>query len=300
MKRLLIGGVVTLVLLVAVVAGAVALYWNQIVGDAIERGATYALGVDTRVGFVRLRLLRGDFAMSSFRIRNPSGFDEAYFLAMDSARIGVDLGTLQQEVVRIPTFELEGIDVALERAGKQTNYGRILENLARFEKKGAPKPPDASGAGEKRFIVDRLLITDVQARVEWSEVASNETGLQVVIPQIELRDVGAHNARGVAMAELTDIVLKAILGSIARYGTNLPGAILTGLNGGLGELSRVSNVLVSGAGKATVDKVADAVGGEVGEAVRGVGGSAAGAVGEAVGEEAKKALGGLFGGGEKE
>jgi hypothetical protein len=295
-KKILLG---LLVLFFAAVGG-VWLYTNEILGNAIERGATYALGVDTRVGFVRLRLLDGDFAMSGLRIHNPPGFDEPDFLDLDGAHIRVDLGTLRSEVVHVPEFTLQGVDVALEREGRKTNYGVIMANLARFESKGSKPPPDASSAGEKRFIVDRVLIRDVEARVEWNELASDATGMQVQIPQIELKDIGAGNARGVVMSELTAIVLKAVLGAVARYGTNLPAAILGGLNSGLGDLTRVPGVVVSGVGKAAVDHVADAVGGEVGDAVRGVGGSATEAVGKAVGSSAGKALGGLFGGKKQE
>lgn len=296
MKKILLG----LLALFFVGLGGIWLYTNEIVGTAIERGATYALGVDTRVGFVRLRLLNGDFAMSGLRIDNPPGFDEPSFLELDSARIHVDLGTARSEVVHIPEFTLQGVDVALEREGRNTNYGVIMANLGRFESKGAKLPPDAPATGQKRFIVDRVLIRDVAARVEWSELASDATGMRVEIPQIELTGIGADNARGVVMSELTGIILKAVLGSIARYGTDLPGAVLSGLNSGLGGLTRVPGVVVSGAGKAVVDHVADAVGGEVGDAVRGVGGSATEAVGKAVGSSASKALGGLFGGKQQE
>jgi hypothetical protein len=300
-KKIAIGVAAGLLLLLVVVVGGVALYSNQILGKAIERAATYALGVDTTVGFVRLRLLRGDFSMRGFVVDNPRGFDEPHFLALDRAYIAVKRDTLRQPVVRIPRFELEGIEVALEKEGRATNYGVITSNLKRFESgDAAPPPGEKEPAAEKRFIVDRLLIRDVKARLEWSELASDQTGVRVEIPEIELKGIGAHNAQGVVMSELTGIVLKAILGAIARYGTNLPGVITSGLESGLGGLSRVGGVMVHGMGKAGVDKVADAVGGPVGDAVRGVGGSAAKSVGEAVGREASKALGGLLGGEEEE
>jgi hypothetical protein len=117
-----------------------------------------------------------------------------------------------------------------------------------------------------------------------------------VIPQIELKDIGAHNAQGVVMSEFSAIVMKAILGSIARYGTDLPGVMLGELNKGLGGVARVPGVVVTGMGSNLVEATGAAVGGETGDAIRGVGGSAVESVGEAVGDEAAKALGGLFGG----
>jgi hypothetical protein len=294
MKRILIG----LVVLFLAAGAAVSLYINQIVGGAIERGASYALGVDTRVGFVRLRLLPADFRLRRLRIANPPGFDEPRFLALSSAEIDVARETLLEDVVVIPLFALDDIDVALEREGKQTNYGVILENLSRFES-GEPPAQEAEpydAGSERRFIVKRLVISDVTAHVEWSGLASDQSALKVVIPQIELKDIGAHNAQGVVMSEFSAIVMKAILGSIARYGTDLPGVMLGELNKGLGGVARVPGVVVTGMGGNLVEAAGAAVGGETGDAIRGVGGSAVESVGEAVGDEAAKALGGLFGG----
>ncbi|MGI9592141.1 MAG: hypothetical protein ACR2P8_12285 [Myxococcota bacterium] len=143
--------------------------------------------------------------------------------------------------------------------------------------------------------MNRIAITNVDAYVEGNELAADETGLQLTIPEIVLENVGAENAKGVAMSELTDIILKAILGSIARYGGDLPGAMLSALKGDLGGLGRVPGVVVSGLGGSAVEKVGEMVGGEVGDQIRGVGGSAAEGVGEAVNESAKDALQGFFG-----
>lgn len=298
MKKVLIA----LVLLVVLAVGGISLYVNEIIGTAIERAGTYAMGVDTRVGFVRLRLTRADFRMNRFRIGNPAGFDEPSFLTLGSATIDVDPGTLRKPVIVIPEIRLDDIDVALERKGNKTNYGVILNNVGRFErgKPAGKAPPAEAPASQKRFIVNRILITNVDAYVEWSKLAADQTGLKVRIPEIELKNVGAENAEGVAMAELSNIVLKAILGSVARYGGDLPGAILGSLNGGLQGVERVPGVVVSGLGGSAAEKVGKAVGGEVGDAIMGVGGDASESVGNAVGDEAKKALGGLFGGDKEE
>ena len=297
MKKILIG----LVVLFLAAAAAVSLYVNQIVGGAIERGATYALGVDTRVGFVRLRLLPADFRLRRLRIANPPGFDEPYFLKMGGAEIDVARETLLEDVVVIPLFALDGSEVALEREGTQTNYGVILDNLSRFESGKPPAEGQPADAGsQKRFIVNRLVIRDVTAHVEWSQLASDQSAMKVVIPQIELKDIGAHNAQGVVMSEFSAIVMKAILGSIARYGTDLPSAMLGGLNQGLGGVARVPGVVVTGMGSNLVEATGAAVGGKTGDAIRGVGGSAVESVGESVGAQAAKALGGLFGGKKEE
>jgi len=297
-KRILIG----LVVVILGAAAAAALYINQIVSGAIERGASYALGVDTRVGFVRLRLLPAEFRLRNLRIANPPGFDEPQFVKLGSAQVDVDRETLLGDVVVIPLFALDDIDVALEREGKQTNYGVILENLSRFEsgEPAAQAAQPAEAGSEKRFIVNRLVISNVAAHVEWSQLGADQSALEVVIPKIELKDIGADNAQGVVMSELTNIIMKAVLGSIARYGTDLPGVVQGELNKGLGGVARVPGVVVTGMGANLVEATGAAVGGKTGDAIRGVGGSAVESVGESVGDKASKALGGLFGGKKEE
>ena len=97
MRKLLIGAAI----LVALAGGAVFAYVNEIVGGAIERGATRALGVDTRVGLVSLTLLGGDFALRGLSVDNPPGFDADRFLTLDRAAIQADLGTLRTAVQRV-------------------------------------------------------------------------------------------------------------------------------------------------------------------------------------------------------
>lgn len=306
MKRILIG---LLILLVAVVAAA-AFTIDRIVSEGIERGGSYALGVPTRVGFVRLRLLDGSFRLRGLRVANPAGFDEPHFLRLGSAAVDVDLGSLRQDLVVVPLFALDGIDVALEREGQKTNYGVILKNLERFESGEAPVEVERSEPGEapaeagpsatqKRFIVKRIVIRDVNALLEWSGVASDQTALKVSIPEIRLRDIGAHNAQGVVMAELTDIIVKAILGAIAQHGTNLPVAVLGSLRSGVGALRSVPSEVVAGVGGKAVEKISEALPEEVQGVARGLGGEAVGGAGKAVGKEATEALeglGGLLGG----
>lgn len=294
MKKLLIGVVVVAVAM----AAAAALSVNELVGGAVERGSTYALGVSTRVGFVRLALLDGSFRLARLRIGNPAGFDQDHFLTLHDARMDVDLSSLRRDVVVVPVLSLDGVDVILEKSGTgATNYGVILQNVKRFESGGArgaaAAPPQGGG---KRFIVQRLRITDVTARVEWSRLASDATAVHVNIPEIDLHDLGAAHGKGVTLAELSNIVLKAVLGSVARYGGDLPAAMLSELEGGLAGLTRLTGVAVSGIGGSAVEEVGKALGGEVGDAVRGVGGDAAKSVGDAVGSSAGKALKGLFGG----
>ena len=295
MKKLLIGVVG---LFVALLVGA-SFYVNEIVGTAIERGGTYALGVETTVGFVRLSPFGGNFRISSLRIANPPGFERPSFLELGSGNIDVALATLTEPVVHVSRFSLDDIEITLEQARGKSNYGEILNNLGRFEKGKAPTPKQEDSGAGTRVVVDELVISNVTANVEWIDAPANVAMTKIEIPEIRLQGIGAHNAQGVAVSELSNIIIKAIMGAITRYGGDLPSVMLGELQRNMGGLTRLPGVMVEGMGSNVVESVGNAVPGAVGDAVRGVGGTtteAAKGVTGAVGAEAKKALGGLFGG----
>jgi hypothetical protein len=272
--------------LLVVILVAFYIYIDVIAGATIEKGATYALGVDTKVGFVRIGLLTGSFRIGSLEIDNPPGFEEKHLLRLGDGRLDVTIDSLQQEVVEIPVFALEGIDVDLEKAKGKTNFGVILANLERFESSGSkPAPAESGEAGSaKRFIVREVLIRDVSAHVEHTEGIGDLGAIDVAVPEIRLKNIGAHNARGVAMSELTNIIMKAIFEAIAVHGANLPGVLAGDLRAGLGGLTNVPIQVVGSATEAVTGKLP----GPAGDAARQLGGD--------VEKKALESLGGLFGG----
>ena len=283
MKRLLIGFLATAVTLLVV-------FWvfvDSIVCKAIEEGASHALGVETRVGFARLRLIAGDLRLIRVRIGNPPGFDEPYFLAVGRAEVEASLLDLRNEVVELPLISLDDVDVVLERDGNRTNFDAILAHMDSFEE-GEPTPLADEGPAQ-RFVVRRLLIRDVTARVEWSGIASKQTRLELEIPEIELRNLG-DGGSALTTAELSNLVMKAILGSISRYGGDLPGAVMSGLDSGLRGVGRVSGVVVRGAGGTLRDTASGIIEGNL----RDVGAATADGLGS-MGSAAGKVLGELFG-----
>jgi hypothetical protein len=117
-KRILIGLIVLLVVVVAAVAFSV----DRIVSQGIERGGSYALGVQTRVGFVRLRLLDGSFRLRGLRVENPPGFDQANFLQLGSAAMDVELGTLRQDVDGRARRRTTGRSSRISRASSRVRH----------------------------------------------------------------------------------------------------------------------------------------------------------------------------------
>ena len=118
MKKLL-KVVVVLVVLVVILAVAVVFSIDGIAKSAVEKGSNYALGVETTLDGADVGLTSGTFAMNGLTVRNPEGYATPHFLALGTGATEVSLGTLREDVVRIPRLELATIDINLEnRDGK--------------------------------------------------------------------------------------------------------------------------------------------------------------------------------------
>jgi len=269
-----------LLLLVAALVGFYA-YIDVIAGEAIEAGASHALGVDTTVGFARVGLLSGAFRIGGLKVENPSGFESRHLLTVDDARLAVALDSLRHEVVSIPRFVLEGVAVDLEKAGGRTNYGVILahlEHTQRGDAKRAPVAPERKASG-KRFVVKELVIRSLSAHVANNEALGVIGGIDVLVPEMRVTNIGSAGGRGVTMAELTRIIVTVVFDSIARYGSGLPSALVGDLRSHLSGLARVPVQLVGTGVGAAVDHlptpVGDAsreVGEQAGKALEGLGG----------------------------
>jgi hypothetical protein len=299
----------TLIRLAAVVAGLVAVsifaflfYINGIARTAIERGSTYALGVDTTLDSARIGLVSGSFRLTGLEVANPPGFEDPRFLGLGQARLNLEMSSLREPAVIIPLFAVDGIEVDLDKQQGKANYEAILENLARFESEEAEPepPPEADAEPGKGFIIQEVVIRDVVAHVRVVE-RGRVPQVDVVVPEVRMRNLGGEG-QPLTAAQVTNVLVKAVLASIAKAGAGLPGGVANALSSGLGQLASVSVNLPDGG------KIADSAVGAVGKGADaatdtvGAGADAAGDAlhaGKGAAEDAEKAvkdLGGkLFG-----
>ncbi len=259
-----------LLIFVVVAVGATLFYLDRLARVAIERGGTYALGVNTRVDSVSIRPLAGHFGLSGFTVDNPSGFDRPNFLVIDQASLDFDIATIRADVIRSPLFAVSGIRLDLEKNSRGSNYDAILNNLERFEAGGGSGPSPSDDPEESvRFVIDEIVIRDINAEVTVFALGDIQQRVAVHVPEIVLHNLGSDGA--LDMAELTDVILKAILQAVVKSG-DLPGHLAGDLRDSLDDLT--------------------ALPGSFGQQATGLIDQAARELSEGIG----KALGGLFGG----
>ncbi len=255
-KRLVLAGV----LLLALVIGIVFYSIDRLARVGIEKGATFALGVPTTLADFKLGIFAGTVGLNELHVTNPEGFTDDHFMQLNDGRLAVSLPTLRSDRIVVPELRLSGVNLNLERKLNGSNYQKIIDNLERLKSpnSGKDKKPEGQSEG-KHFVVSNLIIEDVNVSVNTIPIGGKLTTIPVTIPKIEIRDIGTDTDNGLAMAELTGIIMKAILESVVVHaGGLLPPEIAGELKSGLGALAKLGEVPIK-----IVGDVTTIIGGEV-------------------------------------
>lgn len=280
MRKLLVS-----VVLVVLLGGLAALSLGAVASSAVERGGTYALGVETEVDDVELGLLSGRFGLRGLRVANPKGFDEPHLLVLDDAHLSIGLASLTADTVEVPRLVVDGLDLTLERSGDGLNVTPVMESLERFGGPDEPAPDDPAEEG-KRFVVRELRIEGVTARLALAPELGSLGTTRVELTRLVLEDVGAGGG-GQSLPELVATILTAVLDALAGQGA-LPDEFQARLDAGLGQLDALRGRLEVELSE--LQRQAGEVGEQVEQAKKDV---------EDVGKQVEGALEGLLGGGKK-
>lgn len=274
---------VGLLALVIVLVLIVFVYIDVIAKTAIEKGATYALGVKTTLDKADVGVLSGKFTMKGLQVANPEGFDSKDFFQLGEGFVSVSLGSLSRQTVTLPLLTLSDLHMNLEKKNGKANYSVILDNLNRLKSPGdggEPQTGDKSTGGGKDFVVEEILITNVNVEVDVLPIGGQLNHVHVPIDEIHLKSVGS---KGLTTAQMTDLVIKAILAAVAKSAVDLPGDLANDLGGALASFGNMG-----------FDSTVDIGGKTVNELGKHIGGAGDG-IGKGL-EDVGKGLGGLLGG----
>ncbi|HYE60470.1 MAG TPA: AsmA family protein [Phycisphaerales bacterium] len=275
---IIVGLVITLVMI------------DSVAKTGVEKGGTYALGVNTGLDKASIGLTSGKFGLSGLKVDNPQGF-EGKFLALGDGALEVSLGSLMKDTVVVPRFALTNVELDLERNSSGANYNIILNNLKKLEsaEKGDKAKPAEDRPG-KQFKIGEIVISNVTVHLDLLGGPSGATKLTIPIHEIKLTNVGSDGS-GVDIAELSSTILQAILAAaVDKGGSLIPADVMGDLNAGLSQLSGLADVGVQAIGKVgdQVTQLGGQLGKSLGDATKGVGDATKG-VGDAV-----KGIGNIF------
>jgi len=212
-------GILIVLILAAVVIG---LMIDSIAKAGVERGGTYALGVDTKVDSLSLSLLSGRLTMDGLRIANPEGYKTAHLMKSGRFDVEVETGSVLTDTIRIPRFELDGLDLNIEQKLGKTNVGEVMDHLKQLSGDEAKKE------GGKELNIDSVVIRNVKATVQVLPIGGQASTVTVEVPLIELKNLTPENRKGIVLGELIQKLFPAIMGGVLDKGGDLLPAGLKG------------------------------------------------------------------------
>ncbi|MFP4106779.1 MAG: AsmA family protein [Phycisphaerae bacterium] len=214
MKKILLYALAGLLLIVVIALAVTVYYVNDIAKEGIQRGGTMVLGVDTTVDGVDVKLLSGNLGMENLRISNPERYDSPHMMKMDDIGLGVETSSLFDEIVHVRQFELEGVDIHIEKKGlKGSNIEEVMANIEKFAKTDQPEPKDPE-AGGKKVRIDQVRIRKVTATFHLPSLNEGKTVSQsATIDELVLDDLASDDPATVrkVIARLVPALLAAVM-----------------------------------------------------------------------------------------
>ncbi len=190
---------VVLIVIVLVIVLAI----DMIVETGIEKGATYALGVDTTIDDLSLSLLRGRLKMDGLTIDNPEGFKSENLMKSGTFEVALQTGSVFTDTVEIDSFLLDGLDLHIEQGVGKSNVGVIMDNLKKFESDD-PAEDEPKEAGRK-VKVNKIVIRNVNAYFH----IGGAPAIKVPVAEIVITDISSDGG-GIMMGKLVSKIMIAI------------------------------------------------------------------------------------------
>ncbi|HYC79192.1 MAG TPA: hypothetical protein VEI02_16355 [Planctomycetota bacterium] len=285
LKRLFV-----VILILVVAAGAALFFIDELAENAVERGGSYAMGVETTVDATSIGLFAGTAKVENLKIANPAGYGDAPFFTMRSLDTGVSLGSLRGEKVEIPTLAIDGVRVNLLQKDGKANYQTIIDNLKRFSS-ASPSSEEKSG---KKFVIRELTVKNVTVSADLSLLLPLPAGQapELRLPDLRLTNVGEGAGAGVPLSELAGVVVAAVLDLVGRGGAGfLDPKHLGDLAGRVGDLDALT-AQAAGAVTDAMNRLGTDLGSKLGTQLGGQVGKDAEDALKSAGEK----IGGLLGG----
>jgi len=243
-KLLIKTGLIIMALIAALVVAALLLI-NPLARAGIEKAATYALGVNARVGALSISLVEGNFSMEGLTIDNPEGFTDPYVMKSGKFELDLKPASLFSDKVQLEKFELDGLEINIEQKLSGNNISPILSHLKEIgssEETGnkQPSPKAKKEAGGKKLVIDRVTIKNVVAIVRLPALPGEETAKTIKIPEIVLNNVTRDSEGGITIHDFTRKLFSTIVAAVVENGQGvLPDELMAALKADISDLSSI-------------------------------------------------------------
>jgi len=212
-------------LLALLAVGALVAFVDPLIETAVTESVQFTTRQDTTLEAVDLGLLSGEFTMEGLRIENPPGFQETPLFELGRFHTALGSSGLTAEVIELDEVELDGLALALEVRGTETNVTQLVERLRELQEElgrqrrggggegpgeptepGEPPSPEAGPA----LKINRIRIAGVEGSLRITDVPMAEGVYALEMPDIVLEDFSS-DMDGATAAEWTAYALEEVI-----------------------------------------------------------------------------------------
>ena len=218
-----------IILLVGIIIGVGGLYFyrNMLVETAVEKGSSYALGVETDLGSAGLEISGGSLELNDFEVSNPDGYETDNFLVIKNGILDVNEGSLLDDEVVIDSFVIDGIEINFEQMGTKTNIQEIVNHIKNLD-------VTSSDNGTQKFKINKISIKNISVNTLYN-LLDKKVENKFEVDDFTLNNIGDKS--GLTIGELTALVIKKVsVKTIAGYRKSQTADALKELGGQAGEV----------------------------------------------------------------
>ena len=208
----IVAGVLIVVVLALVV---VWLMIDSIAKAGIEYGGSYALGTETQVAEVDVKLLAGNVTLDGLSIENLEGYTDAKIVEAKHGALDVKSRSLFTSTVVVDSIAFDGLVLHIEEKENTNNVSEIIKNVT-------DKMKDEGEPSGRKLQIKVIRFTDLTAHVR---LRGSAEPITLKVDEIEFKDITGGDAKGVVTAELMRRLFPALIAAVVKQGGRNLGAL---------------------------------------------------------------------------
>jgi hypothetical protein len=174
---------------------------NYIVASAIEKGSTYALGVNAHVGSANLALGAGSLELHDYKLDNPAGYETDDFLSINFGFVDISSGSVFSDTVIVDSLILDDIKINLVQNGEKGNFTEIIEHARKID--------FDTTSSTTNVKIRKVAVRNIAVDASLSILNNVKIDKSFAIEDIALTNVGGDDGAGIG--EIASIVFQEIL-----------------------------------------------------------------------------------------
>jgi hypothetical protein len=228
--KFILKAVIALFVLIVIALGVGVYYIDSIAKKAIEYGGTEALGVTTSLESIDIALMDGRTSMKNLSIANPQVFDAQQLMQLGKGTLAINLKSLTQDTIIIPEISFSDLSLNIEQKDRASNIKKLMDSMSAKAPadttEGQPRQDESSAKAAKQFIIERVVLNNIQVNDKISAMNNVLTSTSITIPTIQLKGIG-KSTNGLPM----EAIIKELVNAILNASINNSGSLSKSLSG---------------------------------------------------------------------